>query len=40
MNLLPPIKPLLEDQLGLTLRDADGPVEILVIEHVEHPSEN
>jgi uncharacterized protein (TIGR03435 family) len=39
-NLLPAIKPLLESQFGLTLRDAEGPVEILVIEHIEHPSEN
>jgi uncharacterized protein (TIGR03435 family) len=38
--MLPPIKPLLEDQLGLTLRDAEGPVEILVIEHIDHPSDN
>jgi uncharacterized protein (TIGR03435 family) len=40
VTLLPPIKPLLEDQLGLTLRDAEGPVEILVIENIERPSEN
>jgi uncharacterized protein (TIGR03435 family) len=39
-NLLPAIKPLLESQLGLTLRDAEAPVEILVIEHIEHPTEN
>jgi uncharacterized protein (TIGR03435 family) len=39
-NLLPPIKPLLETQLGLTLREAEAPVEVLVIEHVERPSEN
>jgi uncharacterized protein (TIGR03435 family) len=39
-NLLPAIKPLLESQLGLTLREAEAPVEILVIEHVERPSEN
>ena len=35
-----PIKPLLESQLGLTLRPAEGPVEILVIEHIDHPTEN
>jgi len=35
-----PIKPLLESQLGLTLRQAEGPVEILVIERIDHPSEN
>ena len=39
-NPLPAIKPLLETQFGLTLRDAEGPVEILIIEHVERPSEN
>src|SRR5687768_13951244 len=39
-NLLPAIKPLLESQFGLTLRDAEGPVEILVIESIEHPTEN
>jgi uncharacterized protein (TIGR03435 family) len=39
-NLLPAVKPLLESQLGLTLRDAESPVEILVIENVEHPTEN
>jgi uncharacterized protein (TIGR03435 family) len=38
--LPPPIKPMLESQLGLTLRDAEGPVEILVIENVERPTEN
>lgn len=39
-NPLPAIKPLLESQLGLTLREAEGLVEILVIEHVERPTEN
>jgi uncharacterized protein (TIGR03435 family) len=39
-NLLPAIKPLLESQLGLTLRDAEAPVEILVIEHIERPTQN
>ena len=39
-NVLPAIKPLLEDQLGLTLRDAEAPVEILVIENLERPTEN
>ena len=37
---LPPLKPLLEAQMGLTLREAQAPVEILVIESIEHPSEN
>jgi len=35
-----PIKGLLESQLGLTLRAAEGPVEILVIEQIDHPTEN
>ena len=39
-NPLPAIKPLLEQQLGLTLRDAEGPVEVLIVENVDHPSEN
>jgi uncharacterized protein (TIGR03435 family) len=39
-NPLPAIKPLLEEQHGMTLREAEGPVEIIVIEHVERPSEN
>lgn len=39
-NVLPAIRPLLEDQHGLTLRDAQAPVEILVIENVERPTDN
>lgn len=39
-NVMPPIKALLETQLGLTLRDAEAPVEILVIENVDRPTEN
>jgi uncharacterized protein (TIGR03435 family) len=39
-NVLPAIKPLLESQLGLTLREAEAPVEILVIARVERPTEN
>jgi len=35
-----PIKPLLESQLGLTLRATEGPVEILVIEQIDHPTDN
>jgi len=38
--LLPPIKPMLESQMGLTLRDAEGDVEILVIDSIDHPTEN
>jgi uncharacterized protein (TIGR03435 family) len=37
---LPAIRPLLEDQLGLTLRDSQAPVEILVVESIDHPTEN
>jgi len=39
-NLLPAIKPLIEAQHGLTLRDAEAPVEILVIEHIDRPTPN
>lgn len=39
-NLLPAMKPALESQLGLTLRNAEAPVEVLVIESVERPTEN
>jgi uncharacterized protein (TIGR03435 family) len=39
-NLLPAIKPLLEAQHGLTLRDAEADVEILVIEHIDRPTPN
>jgi uncharacterized protein (TIGR03435 family) len=39
-GLLPPLQPLIQSQLGLTLRDAEAPVEILVIEHIDHPTEN
>ena len=35
-----PLKPLLESQLGLTLKPAEGPVEILIIESIEHPTDN
>jgi len=39
-NLLPALKPLLESQLGLTLREAEGPVELLVIDSIDHPTSN
>jgi uncharacterized protein (TIGR03435 family) len=39
-GLLPAQQPLFESQLRLRLRDAEAPVEILVVEHVDHPTEN
>jgi uncharacterized protein (TIGR03435 family) len=39
-ELLPALTPPLENQLGLTLRDGRAPVEILVIERVDRPTEN
>jgi len=30
----------IKDQLGLKLESKKGPVEILVIDHIEHPSPN
>jgi uncharacterized protein (TIGR03435 family) len=37
---LPAMTPALERRLGLTLREGQAPVEILVIEHVDRPAEN
>ena len=39
-NPVPPLKPLLESQMGLTLRETEAPVDILVIESIDHPTEN
>jgi uncharacterized protein (TIGR03435 family) len=39
-NLWPPLTDALEDQLGLKLEPAKGPVKLLVIDHVDKPSEN
>ena len=36
----PPIFAAVEKQLGLKLKPTKGPVETLVIDHIERPSEN
>jgi len=36
----PTLRGALQEQLGLRVREARGPVEVLVIDHVERPSEN
>jgi uncharacterized protein (TIGR03435 family) len=36
----PGILAAIQEQLGVKLESAKGPVEVLVIDHVEHPSEN
>jgi uncharacterized protein (TIGR03435 family) len=36
----PPLPRALEDQLGLRLDQRDGPLEVLVIESVQQPTEN
>jgi uncharacterized protein (TIGR03435 family) len=39
-GLPPQLEPFLEQQLGLRLRRTEGPVDVLVIDSVERPSEN
>lgn len=39
-NLWPPIRDALKGQLGLTLEHTKGPVQVLVVDHVEPPSLN
>jgi uncharacterized protein (TIGR03435 family) len=36
----PTLMEALKDQLGLKLESTKGPVDVLVIDHVEEPSEN
>jgi uncharacterized protein (TIGR03435 family) len=36
----PPLDMAIQDQLGLKLEPAKGPIQLLVIDHIEKPSEN
>jgi len=36
----PPILTAIQQQLGLRLESAKGPVEVIIIDHVEKPTEN
>jgi uncharacterized protein (TIGR03435 family) len=39
-NPTPPLDMAIQDQLGLKLEPAKGPIQLLVIDHIEKPSEN
>jgi uncharacterized protein (TIGR03435 family) len=39
-NPIPTLQTAIEDQLGLKLESAKGPIQVLVIDHIEMPSEN
>ena len=36
----PPFVEAVKEQLGLKLESQKGPAEVLILDHVEHPSEN
>ena len=38
MDSVPPLDTAIQDQLGLKLQPAKGPVQFLVIDHIEKPS--
>jgi uncharacterized protein (TIGR03435 family) len=40
LDPVPPLETAIQDQLGLKLEPAKGPVQFLVIDHIEKPSEN
>jgi len=40
MDPVPTLDVAIQDQLGLKLQSAKGPMQVLVIDHIERPSEN